>query len=116
MSALIPFEFENNAVRVINIDDAPWFVVKDVCEILGIGNPSQAITRLDDDEVTLISTEGNHRKTNIINESGLYALIFTSRKKAAQRFRKWVTSEVLPTLRRTGAYFVNTGPVHMGGR
>jgi len=106
MSNMIPFEFEAHQVRVIDLDGAPWFVAKDVCEVLGIGNPSQAITRLDDDEVTLISTEGNHRKTNFVNESGLYALIFTSRKKAAQRFRKWVTGEVLPTLRRTGSFVV----------
>ncbi len=105
MSAeIIPFDFEEQAVRVVMRGDEPWFVAADVCRVLEIGNPTQAVARLDEDEVTLCTTEGNHRETNIINESGLYSLIFTSRKPQAKRFRKWVTAEVLPALRRTGRY------------
>tara|TARA_R110002126_G_scaffold290458_1_gene447455 strand:+ start:688 stop:1509 length:822 start_codon:yes stop_codon:yes gene_type:complete len=105
MSAeVIPFDFEEQAVRVVMRDDDPWFVAADVCRVLELGNPSQALTRLDEDEVTLITNEGNHRPTNVINESGLYALVLTSRKEQAKRFRKWITAEVLPAIRKFGRY------------
>jgi len=105
MSNMIPFEFETHQVRVIDLDGAPWFVAKDVCEVLGLANPSMAIKPLDEDERAKYYL-GRQGEAWFINESGLYALIFTSRKKAAQRFRKWVTGEVLPTLRRTGSFVV----------
>jgi len=108
---IIPFEFESQAVRVIDRDGEPWFVLADVCQVLEIGNPSQAATRLDDDEQhTLINNEGHSGRRGgaqsftIINESGLYSLVLTSRKPAAKRFKKWVTADVLPTIRKTGAY------------
>lgn len=105
MSAeVIPFDFEEQAVRVVMRDDDPWFVAADVCRVLELGNPSQALTRLDEDEFTLITNEGNHRPTNVINESGLYALVLTSRKEQAKRFRKWITAEVLPAIRKHGRY------------
>lgn len=105
MSAeIIPFDFEEQAVRIAMRGDDPWFVAADVCRVLEIGNTSQAITRLDEDEVTLITNEGSHRPLNLINESGLYALVLTSRKDQAKRFRKWITSEVLPAIRRHGRY------------
>ena len=90
-------------------DGEPWFVAADVCKALEIGNPSQAIARLEDDEKmnTLISNEGNQRgnpNMTVVNESGLYALIFGSRKPEAKVFKRWVTHEVLPTIRRTGGY------------
>ena len=72
--------------------------------MLELSNPSMAIKGLDEDEVTLSSIEGSHRPTNIINESGLYALVLTSRKEQAKRFRKWITAEVLPAIRRHGRY------------
>lgn len=104
---IIPFDFEEQAVRVIMRGDAPWFVANDVCRVLEIGNPRDALTRLDDDErdcVGITDAIGRERETNIINESGLYALVLTSRKEQAKRFRKWVTAEVLPAIRRTGRY------------
>jgi len=105
MSAqIIPFTYESKSVRVVDRDGEPWFVAIDVCRILDIANVTQAIQRLDDDEVTLCKTEGSHRPTNLVNESGLYALILRSNKPQARPFRKWVTSEVLPAIRRTGGY------------
>lgn len=105
MSAeIIPFDFEEQAVRVVMRDGEPWFVAADVCRVLEIQNPTQAVQRLDEDEVTLCQTEGNHRPTNLISESGLYALVIRSDKAAAKRFRKWITAEVIPSIRRTGRY------------
>ncbi len=84
----------------------PWFVAADVCGALDIGNSSDAISRLDDDELGVATTEGNAGKRNvrIVNESGLYSLILTSRKEDAKRFKRWVTREVLPSIRKTGNY------------
>lgn len=107
MSTVIPFSFEKHDVRVITSDDQPWFVLADVCGVLEIANPTRAANRLEADEHALHSMKGadnRARETTIINESGLYALILTSRKAAAKRFRKWVTGEVLPAIRKTGGY------------
>ncbi|MBP7339087.1 BRO family protein [Niveispirillum sp.] len=109
MSNIIPFAFEGADVRVMMRGEAPWFVLADVCRVLEIGNPSDAAKRLDDDEkLALDNVEGiavaRVQKFTIINESGLYSLVMTSRKDAAKRFKKWVTAEVLPTIRRTGRY------------
>lgn len=112
-AAIIPFDFEEQAVRIVMRDDAPWFVAADVCRVLEIGNPTDAARRLEDDEVTLDTIEGSHRPTNLVNESGLYALILTSRKPAAKRFRKWVTAEVLPALRNRGRYELPGGEAQM---
>jgi prophage antirepressor-like protein len=105
------FDFDDTAVRVIDQDGAPWFVAADICRILEIQNPTDALKGLDDDErMTLANPEGHSGQRggaqifNIISESGLYALIFKSRKEEARRFRKWVTSEVLPQIRKTGGY------------
>ncbi|THH38087.1 hypothetical protein E4Z66_00480 [Aliishimia ponticola] len=98
------FDFNAKQVRVVQLDGAPWFVAKDICDVLGIGNPSMAVASLEEDEVTLSTIEGSHRPTNLISESGLYALIFLSRKAEAKVFRKWVTSVVLPAIRKTGSY------------
>ncbi|QEW27835.1 BRO-N domain-containing protein [Roseovarius indicus] len=105
MSAeIIPFDFEEQAVRVVMRGEDPWFVAADVCRVLEIQNATDVVKRLDEDEVTLDTIEGNHRPTNLINESGLYALVLTSRKEQAKRFRKWITAEVLPAIRRHGRY------------
>ncbi|EBK3072360.1 hypothetical protein MPC91_004636, partial [Salmonella enterica] len=116
MSALAVFSFqENYPVRVVMINDEPWFVVADICKVIEISNPTEAIRRLDDDEKnTLILTEGMRNKAgnpevNIINESGLYTLILRCRDAVKQgttawRFRKWVTNEVLPAIRKNGEY------------
>ena len=85
----------------------PWFVAADACIALDIGNTTQALARLDADEQALISIEGLSRgndMVNIVNESGLYSLILGSRKPSAKKFKKWVTSEVLPSIRKTGGY------------
>ncbi|WP_166141131.1 Bro-N domain-containing protein [Methylosinus sp. RM1] len=106
------FEDErHDEFRVVDRNGEPWFVLADVCRSLGIKNPSDAAARLDDDEkMTLELTEGQSgvrggaRKMNIINESGLYSLIIRSDKPDAKRFKKWVTAEVLPSIRKTGGY------------
>ncbi|MBL8253316.1 MAG: Bro-N domain-containing protein [Candidatus Competibacter sp.] len=105
---LITFEFVTQSVRVLIIDGEPWFVAVDVCAALHINNNRMALERLDDDEkgVSVMDTPGGPQKMSIINESGLYALILTSRKPEAKKFKKWVTSEVLPTLRKQGHYTI----------
>lgn len=111
MSAIIPFQFEAHAVRV-QIDDAglPWFNANDVCEALEMGNPSQAMkSHVDADDLQkleVIDNLGRTQRANHVNESGLYALILGSTKDAAKRFKRWVTGEVLPAIRKTGAYSV----------
>lgn len=107
MSALSVFSFtEENPVRVQILNQEPWFVALDVCRILGLKNNRQAISSLDDDEkgVIKVDTLGGIQELQAVNESGLYALVFKSRKPEAKRFRKWVTSEVLPSIRKTGGY------------
>jgi hypothetical protein len=90
----------------------PWFVANDVCGILALTNPRQALNRLDDDEKGVISNDtlGGVQDMNIVSESGMYALVLGSRKKEARRFRKWVTGEVLPTIRKTGRYILHDEP------
>ena len=112
------FEHEEfGSVRVVMIDGEPWFVAADVCRVLGLTNPTVAIESLDEDEKRKIPESrvvvdpkfnlgSDFREVNIINESGLYALIFSSRKPEAKKFRKWVTHEVLPSIRKTGTYSV----------
>ncbi len=102
-NALIPFQFEDQTVRALDIEGEPWFVAVDVCAALEISNPTQALSRLDADEVTLISNEGG-RPTNAVSESGLYALVLGSRKPQARPFKRWVTHEVIPAIRKTGSY------------
>ena len=108
MSAeIIPFDFEEQAVRVVMRDGDPWFVAADVCRVLELGNTAQAVSRLDDDErdgIISDDTVGRSNRLTIISESGLYALVLTSRKPEARRFRKWITAEVLPALRTVGRY------------
>lgn len=108
MSNLISFSFDQSPVRVIHQEDGPWFALADVCAVLDISNVGNASARLDDDEkgIHSMDTLGGMQALTIINESGLYSLILTSRKENAKRFRKWVTSEVLPSIRKTGQYSV----------
>lgn len=100
------FNASNQNIRVQMKDGEPWFVAKDVCDALEIENNRNATARLDDDEkgVSIVRTSSGDQQMTIVNESGLYNLIFQSRKPEAKAFRKWVTSEVLPTLRKTGRY------------
>jgi prophage antirepressor-like protein len=99
------FSFESRDVRILQIDGDPWFVGADVCEALGIGNSRDAISRLDEDEKNTVAlTDGNRGNPNhtIISEPGLYALIGSSKKEEAKRFKRWVNHEVLPQIRKTG--------------
>lgn len=102
------------AVRILEIEDTPWFVAKDVLTVLEIDQPTnQAVAKLDDDEVTqayLTDALGRSQKTYLVSESGLYALILRSDKPAARKFRKWITAEVLPALRRDGFYAAHLAP------
>jgi len=101
--------FENQEfgkIRVVDIEGEPWWVLKDVCEILGLSNPSVIADRLDDDERAKFNL-GRQGNTNIVNESGLYTVILRSDKPIARSFRKWITSEVLPSIRKHGAYFTD---------
>ncbi len=108
MNELRLFNFENNQVRTLLINDEPWFVGKDVAEILGYSNPRDALSKHVDseDKNSVAIHDGNKGNPNltIINESGVYALVFSSKLQSAKKFKHWVTSEVLPTLRKTGSY------------
>jgi prophage antirepressor-like protein len=109
MNNIVPFNFGDNLVR-IQMDERgnPWFVAKDVCSVLEIRNVSDACSRLSEDEKGIVQTDtlGGRQNMSAINESGLYTLIVRSDKEESQRFRKWVTSEVLPSIRKTGRYEV----------
>lgn len=106
MSNIIPFHFESHAVRVVEIDGDPWFLASDVCRALEHSDTSTAVKRLDEEDKLLqtIFVSGQNRQVIVINESGLYNLILTSRKEEARKFKRWVTSEVLPSIRKTGKY------------
>ncbi|ORT72057.1 BRO-N domain-containing protein [Citrobacter werkmanii] len=112
------FNFESDCqVRAIIIDGAPWFVAMDVCRAIGIANHRDAVRKLDSDEKGVGSTDtlGGEQEATIISESGLYTLILRCRDAVTPgtipyRFRKWVTSEVLPQIRRTGSYIKNALP------
>ena len=103
---IIPFGYDDQLVRTVVIDGMPWFVAKDVCEVLELSDVSMSVAKLDDDEklVQKLFVSGQNRDMIIVNESGLYTLILRSNKPEAKRFRKWVTSEVLPSINRTGMY------------
>lgn len=101
---------EFGEIRTVTIKDEPWFVGKDVAEVLGYKNPQEAIREHIDEEdkgVSEILTPGGRQKMPIINESGLYSLILSSKLPKAKEFKHWVTNEVLPTIRKTGSYSVH---------
>lgn len=107
------FSQEKAPIRVQLLNGEPWFVAKDVCQVLGIANHKDAVSRLDDDErqgVGITDPLGIKQTANAVSESGLYSLIFQSRKAEARKFRKWVTSEVLPNIRKKGYYWVKKSP------
>lgn len=109
VSAMEVFRFEDRAVRTVLRDGEPWFVAADVCSVLDIRNTSDALGRLDEDERGLVSIDtpnGRRVEANAVTESGLYALVLGSRKPEAKAFKRWVTGEVLPAIRRTGSYSV----------
>lgn len=105
MEELQNFNFEGNQVRTVMIDDEPYFVAPDVIKILGLSNTTVALNRLDDDERSKFNL-GRQGETNVVNEYGLYSLILASRKPQAKQFKRWVTHEVLPDIRKTGSYSI----------
>ncbi|NKD46164.1 hypothetical protein HEQ62_10120 [Haematospirillum jordaniae] len=110
---MIPFVFEGDNVRtIVDENGVPWFVAADVCRVLEISKYRDAIARLDEDErrPVIVDTLGGPQEMTTINESGLYSLILTSRKPTAKRFKRWVTGEVLPSIRMTGCYHIDAEP------
>jgi prophage antirepressor-like protein len=104
-------DHEHDRFTVIDRNGDPWFILNEVCAKLGIANPSDAAGRLDDDEKSALGIADPHgrlQRTTIINESGLYSVILRSRVPKAKAFKKWVTSEVLPSIRKTGGYHGKT--------
>lgn len=107
MNDLQIFTYQQSTVRTVERDGEPWFVLKDVCDVLNLTTPARVAERLDKDEVSqthLTDSIGRQQETTVINESGLYSVILRSDKPEAKPFRKWVTSEVIPAIRRHGSY------------
>lgn len=110
--SIIPFTSDKfGTIRAINVSDEPWFVAKDVCDILGLGRQQDSTRYLDDDEKRgcLVNTPSGDQRMVCVSEPGLYKLIMRSRKPEAKAFQRWVTHEVLPALRRDGAYVASDG-------
>ena len=106
MTNLIPFDFDGQAVRVVTIDGEPWFIARDVLNVLGYTKPRDALARLDDFQrgSTVVDTLGGPQQVSTVNEDGLNDLILDSRKPQAKAMRRWVTRDVLPSIRKTGSY------------
>lgn len=106
----IPFRFQENELNVIQFNDDPWFIAKEVCDVLNLSDTSMATRSLDEDEklIQTLFVSGQNRQVTLINESGLYSLILRSKKAEAKQFKKWVTSEVLPSIRKNGAYLTTS--------
>jgi len=112
-AALQTFTFEGHALRVVIQDDQPWWIASEIGMVLGLkGHGGQVVQLLEEDEkgVRTVDTHQGTQQVMTVSESGLYALIFKSRKPEAKRFRKWVTSEVLPAIRKTGHYEATAEP------
>jgi prophage antirepressor-like protein len=103
---LTPFTYEDRAVRTVQIDDAPWFIAKDVCDVLGIQQSGHTFDEFPETEKGryIIPTPGGKQEMLTVNEPGLYRLIFQSRKPEAEKFKTWVFTDVLPQIRHTGTY------------
>ena len=99
------FNFMGKNVRVVMKDNEPWFVASDVCDVLGLQNPTKSISSLDEDERSNFKL-GRQGDANTISEAGMYTLALRSRKPQAKPFRRWVTHEVLPAINRTGSYAI----------
>ena len=111
MNNMQVFDFKENPVRIINENNEPWFHAGDVCGTLGYGNPRQAVeSHVDEDDVQRLDTIdalGRTQQVNFVNESGVYALIFGSTKPEAKAFKRWVTHDILPALRKDGHYIID---------
>ncbi len=109
MNNIIPFEYESKSVRVVTDNDgAPWWIASDVCAVLDLSNPTEAIRGLDDDEKSTLRISEGGPERNIINEPGLYSLIIRSNKPQARKFKRWITHDVLPSIRKNGNYEVES--------
>ncbi len=108
MTQLMPFAFEDNLVRIVKLNGEPWFVGKDICEVLSIRDYHQALERLDPDERggCTVPTPQGEQSMIVVSEPGVFRLIFTSRKPEAERFKRWLAHDVLPALRRNGSYTI----------
>jgi prophage antirepressor-like protein len=107
MNQLQIFNYEENEVRAVEINGEPWFVLKDVCDILELSSPHKVAERLDDDErnlIPLVDSLGKAQEMTVVSESGVYNVIFRSDKPEAKAFRRWLAHEVLPAIHRTGKY------------
>ncbi|WP_052047882.1 MULTISPECIES: BRO family protein [Nocardiaceae] len=106
MTTLMTFQYLHTELRSVLIDDEPWFVARDICNALDLSNVTMAMQRLTADEkgVNRIDTPGGPQQMAVVSESGMYALVLRSDKPDAVKFRRWVTSEVLPSIRKTGSY------------
>lgn len=110
MSAIQPFMYGQCEVRTIEVNGEPWFVLADVCKILGLTNPTMVASNIDSDDLSsteVIDSLGRTQTARSVNESGLYTVVFLSRKPEAKDFQRWVTKVVLPTIRKTGSYSIN---------
>lgn len=113
MNNLINMSYNGNNIRTIDNDGQVWWILKDVCAVLGISHIKDTVKRLDEDEVgqtEVMDKLGRYQKAYIVNESGLYSVILRSDKPEAKPFRRWITHEVLPELRRTGSYSLAAEP------
>lgn len=113
MDHLQTFVFEGNQIRTVMVNDVPFFVGKDVCDVLEISAYRDALARLDYDEraSVIVDTPGGRQSMLAVNEFGLYNLVLTSRKPEAKQFKRWITHEVIPSIRKTGAYAVPSADV-----
>lgn len=103
---IVPFEYHGREVRTLTIDGEPWFVLTDLCRVLDIANARNVAARLDDDQkgVRLLDTPGGRQNLTVVSEAGMYEVVLRSDKPEAVAFRRWITSDVLPTIRKTGRY------------
>jgi len=105
MNNIIPFDFEGSSIRLVDLEGSPWFIAMEVASILDYSDAFEMTKRLDEDEKQNLQIAGfGPRGVTVISESGLYSAILSSRKPEATRFKKWVTAEVLPSIRKTGSY------------
>ena len=95
---------EFGEIRIITKDNEPWFVASDICRSLDLSNPTMAMQRIDDDEKAKFNLGLSGGETNCVNEYGLYSLVLASRKREAKDFKRWITHEVLPSIRKNGGY------------
>lgn len=104
---LVPFNYGDAQVRVVTIEGDPWFVLADLCKVLGLSNPSMVAERIESDALStteVIDSIGRTQSARIVSEPGMYEVIFLSRKPEAREFKRWITGTVLPSIRKTGAY------------